>query len=188
LLGPGDAWRTAFPPSTGAWIAARDVYEALRRGEEPHIHPDLLRARGNWPENEELCDLRSRHKQLHGELGQRAHFFTEGGYCTLYAAGMGRRGRGGFDDAIAEACARVCEDEFDHMLHGIAGLDREPLAAEDRELLTRLTVEQARLRIRMRNAQFSHPLSESRVAELCEGKAEPHPFDWERAGLEPPPA
>ena len=69
------------------------------------------------------------------------------------------------------------------MLNGIIGLDDVSFDARDWGLLTELTVEQMQLRIHMRNAQFSHPLSERRVREICTGSCDPMPFDYAKAGL-----
>lgn len=156
------------------------AYDALRQ-QEPPLDLATIRA-CNWQENLQLASTRARHRTQHGELGARAQAFTEGGYCTLYAEGMRLRGRGGADDLIAEACARVYDDEWDHMIHGIAGLEEHRLSAGDWALLTELSVEQMRLRIRMRNAQFGYPLSATRIQELQAGEIEPLPFDYGRAG------
>ena len=170
------------------YVAFADVYETLRTEAEPPVDPALLKQVGDWPENVTLVTLRAEHKRLHGELGQRAHAFTEGGYCTLYSEGMRLRGRGGIDDLIATACGLVYDDEFGHMLLGIAGLDQEALSARDWELLRELTVAQMRLRIEMRNAQFGFPVVPQRIAELQAGRCAPLDFDWDRAGLLAPAA
>ena len=139
----------------------------------------------SWPEDDVLGTLRYKHREEHGELGRRACQFTEGGYCTLFSEGMalGRdsTAHDGRDALIAEACAKVYDDEFGHMLKGVAGLDREGLSAEDWALMEKLTIEQLELRIDMRNAQFGHPLSAARVAEIKAGKAEPLAFDYASA-------
>jgi hypothetical protein len=166
------------------YCAFADAYDALR-GEEPGLDVADLERSGNWPENAELGAVRARHRQEHGAIGVRAQAFTEGGYCTLYSEGMARRGRGGDDDVIAAACAYVYDDEWGHMLAGITGLDDEGLDAGAWELLTALTVEQMRLRIRMRNAQFGLPVSPKRLSEIDSGKIEPMPFDYRKAGLLP---
>ena len=106
---------------------------------------------------------------------------TEGGYCTLFREGMRLKGRGGADDMIAEACRRIYDDEFGHMLGGIVGLDAEPLSDADYALMTDLVVEQLRARIRMRNSEFSYPLSEARVEAIYRGEIEPEPFDFAKA-------
>ncbi|MCA1692974.1 MAG: hypothetical protein LC733_12545 [Actinobacteria bacterium] len=160
------------------YCAFADAYDAVR-GDEPPLDLDIL---SNWKENAELGALRARHRRDHGEIGARAQAFTEGGYCTLYSEGM----RLGPDDPIAKACSVVYDDEWEHMLHGIAGLEDQGLDPEGWALLRALTVEQMRLRIRMRNAQFGYPLTEARLREIDEGNIEPLPFDYRRAGLEAP--
>jgi len=157
-----------------------EVHDKLNNG--PLIHPQQLRESGNWKENMGLMNLRSEHKKHHPALGPRAHYFTEGGYCTLYSEGMKLKGRGGTDDMIANACVRVYDDEFDHMLIGIANMD-DDLNEDECRLLEELTAEQMRYRIHMRNAQFSFPVSDKRVDELCNGILEPMEFDYQRAGF-----
>lgn len=177
--------RTAYE-ELAHYCAFADAYEALGDG-VPALDVETVRAAG-WPENDTLVELRARHVRQHGELGRRALLFTEGGYCTLFAEGMRLAGRGGVDDAIAAACARVHDDEFEHMLQGIAGLDSDDgLLGEDGwQLLALLTVEQMRARIRMRNAQFGHPLPEARVLAIEAGEVEALAFDYARAGLRQP--
>jgi len=159
-----------------------DLWQALGAAGES-LSVEWLRQVGDWEENGALMTLRQAHKRRHGELGTRAHRFTEGGYCTLYRAGMTLLGRGGIDDSIAEVCAAVYEEEFDHMLMGIADLDGMDIRDDDWRLLQRLSTEQMRYRIRMRNAQFSYPLPETRIRELCRGAAAPLAFDYRRAGF-----
>jgi len=140
----------------------------------------------DWPENRALMVLRVRHVREFGALGRRAQAFTEGGYCTLYNAGAALAGGGVLDDSIARACDQVLDDEWEHMLEGIADLADDPLGSADWAVIERLTVEQGRLRIRMRNAQFGYPLTPRRVLELEGGVAGPLSFDYTRAGLLPP--
>jgi hypothetical protein len=162
-----------------------DAHDAIRAG-EPRLTMARIEKMGNWPENAALAALRARHRRRHGELGRRAQAFTEGGYCTLYAEGMRLAGRGGADDVIAAACARVYDDEWDHMIAGIAGLDDARLTSGSWALLTDMTVAQMKLRVRMRNAQFGRPLSDARVEQIDAGAIEPLAFDWDRAGLRCP--
>jgi len=140
----------------------------------------------DWPENAELQSMRARQRREHGELGERASAFTEGGYCTLYRAGMALKRETDLDDAIATACAQVFDDEWEHMLEGIAGLAEAPLAARDWARLEELTLAQGRARLHMRNAQFGFPLDAARLRALAAGAAEPLEFDYARAGLSPP--
>ena len=155
-----------------------DVYDAIRDEESPPLDPHALEI---WNDDKYLTDMRIRHNHTHGEIGVRASHFTEGGYCTLFREGMRLKGRGGADDLIAEACRRIYDDEFGHMLGGIVGLDAEPLSDADYALMTELVVEQLRARIRMRNSEFSYPLSEDRIQAIYRGEIEPEPFDYEKA-------
>lgn len=164
------------------YCAFADAYDGMAKPGEEKMNPKILHS---WPEDDELGELRYKHRDEHGELGMRAARFTEGGYCTLFSEGMKLKDRAerhdGRDGLIAEACAKVYDDEFGHMLKGIAGLDQENLSTEEWELLERLSIEQLRLRIKMRNAQFGHPLSDQRVEEIYAGKIEPMSFDYQAA-------
>jgi hypothetical protein len=162
------------------YCAFADAYDALAESGEPKLTPQQLTG---WPEDDDLAKLRYAHRDAHGDLGMRACRFTEGGYCTLYSEGMKLAGNGGRDELIASACATVYDDEFDHMLKGIAGLDGESPTETGWALLERLTVEQLELRIRMRNAQFASPLSETRIRAILAGDIAPLRFDYKRANL-----
>ena len=155
-----------------------NVYDAIRGPDTPALNPHELQA---WDEDAELTRTRHRHNQEHGALGIRASRFTEGGYCTLFREGMALKGRGSTDDMIAQACTKVYEDEFGHMLEGITGLDGEGWTDEQFELMGNLVIEQLRLRIPMRNAEFSFPLSEKRIQAIHAGDIEPEVFDYGRA-------
>jgi hypothetical protein len=157
-----------------------DVHDAIRPKGAPRLHPGMLE---EWPEEKALTALRLRHREAHGALGMRACKTTEGGYCTLFSEGMKLAGRPGIDGLIAEACGKVYDDEFGHMLSGITGIAEEGLGESDWSLLETLIVEQLKQRIRMRNAQFSYPLSEERVQAICRGDIEPLEFDYRRAKL-----
>jgi hypothetical protein len=135
----------------------------------------------DWAENAEIRRRRARIVERHGAIGERACLFTEGGYCTLFSEGMRLAGRGGIDDMIAGACALVYEDEFGHMAKGIVGLDEAGLTVADWDLLGALTVELQEIRIRMRNAQFSHPLTDARIEAIRKGDIEPMVFDFAKA-------
>jgi hypothetical protein len=163
------------------FCAFADAYDAVRRDDGEPLDRSSVHAL-DWPENRSLMELRRAHKEAHGVVGERAHLFTEGGYCTLYSAGMARRGLGEAEDAIAEACGLVFEDEFDHMMEAFAGVDGH-LDEEEWALLLELTVEQGRARIHMRNAQFSYPLAGAALDDAVSGRLPPLPFDYERAGF-----
>ena len=163
------------------YCAFADVHDALRPAGTPKLDPRQLEP---WPEEDALTALRYQHQAEHGALGMRACKLTEGGYCTLFAEGMALRGKPGVDGRIAEACAKVYDDEFEHMLAGIAGIAEENLSDANWRLLESLVAAQLRQRIRMRNAQFSYPLSEERVQAIYRGEIKPLEFDYRRAQLQ----
>ncbi len=162
------------------YAAFADAYDAIRPAGSPKINPEML---NEWPEEAALTKLRYRHQDEHGAVGMRACKFTEGGYCTLFSEGMALRGRDGVDGRIAAACALVYEDEFGHMLNGIANIADDRLSEADWRLLETLVAEQLRQRILMRNAQFSHPVPERRIQEMLRGEIQPIVFDYEKARL-----
>ncbi|MGR8920650.1 MAG: hypothetical protein ACU85V_13620, partial [Gammaproteobacteria bacterium] len=151
------------------YVLFADVYDLLRGPADPPLDVHAARTADEWPENRALGELRQAHRAAHGALAARVCRFTEGGYCTLYREGLKRAGKGPIDDALAHACRRVYDDEVDHMTKGIAGLDAAGLTAADWTLFTELTRAQLAARIHMRNAQFSHPLSAARIAEILDG-------------------
>ena len=157
-----------------------DVYDAISGADTSPMNPHQLET---WDEDAKLTSTRHRHNKEHGALGVRASRFTEGGYCTLFREGMRLKGRGGIDDMIAKACTKVFEDEFGHMLEGIAGLDNEDWSAEQFALMGDLVEEQLHLRVYMRNAEFSFPLSDDRVRAIFAGDIEPERFDYARAEM-----
>ncbi len=165
------------------YCAFADAYDALCDDDDEKLSPSLLRDVPDWPDNSVLRDRRAAIKDEYGAVGERACFFTEGGYCTMFSEGMRLAGRGGADDLIAHACAKVYDDEFGHMLKGIVGLDSDDLNQADWDLLTSLSVELQRLRIPMRNSQMNFPLSDDRVSQIFEGDIEPVRFDFDKANL-----
>ena len=164
------------------YVLFADVYDLLRGPGDAPLDVYAARTADEWPENRALGELRRSHRARHGALGARVCRFTEGGYCTLYREGLGRAGGGAVDDAIARACRTVYDDEVGHMTKGIAGLDNAGLSAADWDLFTELTRAQLAARIHMRNAQFSRPLGDARIAAILDGGIEPLPLDL--AGFE----
>jgi hypothetical protein len=154
---------------------------ALRRSGSWRNSTATQATKTSWPENDDLMNLRRTHRAESLELGRRVYHFTEGGYCALFTEGMKLAGRNAFGDAVAEVCRHIYEDEFNHMLLGIVETADVQLSASDWDTLTRYTVTQMKLRIHMRNAQFSRPVSDHRLDELLAGMAPPVKFDFERA-------
>jgi len=163
------------------YVAFADAHDAMALPGEERLNPHRLE---RWTADAELAALRYEHRRNHGAVGLRACFFTEGGYCTLFASGMELAGNGGRDDLIAAACRAVFDDEFEHMLRGIAGLVDEAMDESDWQLLEQLSCEQMRARIRMRNEQFCFPVPEIRMRQILQGACDPLPFDWARARLQ----
>ena len=163
------------------YCAYADAYDAVREEGEPRLSPTRLKDVPDWPENLAIRDRRAAIKSAHGDVGERACYFTEGGYCTLFSEGMKLAGNGGVDDLIAKAAALVYEDEFGHMCKGIVGLDKEDMSEPDWSLMTDLSVELAAMRIDMRNEQFSYPLSIERIAAIKAGDIHPIVFDFDKA-------
>jgi len=191
VLGPG-----GVPVDEGTrtelahFLAYAEAFRVAGDPDQPRLDLATILA-ADWPENGELMALRREHCRQSPDLGRRAHAFTEGGYCTLYSTGMElaqeHNGDPGLvDRAIAVASKVVYDDEWEHMLEGIADLDDDNMSDRDWARLCELTSQQSRLRIRMRNAQFGFPVSRQRMAELEAGHAEPIVFDWERAGMAAP--
>lgn len=162
------------------YCAFAEAYDAIRPAGTPKMNPHNLES---WPEEDALTALRYEHQDTYGAVGMRACKFTEGGYCTLFSEGMALKGQGGVEDKIAAACALVYEDEFGHMMAGIAGIGDEGLSDADWTLMERLVTEQMHKRIHMRNGMFSHPLSQARIEAIVRGEIEPIRFDFEKARL-----
>lgn len=157
-----------------------NLYQTLE-GSDYKLSPDQLKVEGSWQENDVLMALRTRHTASNRAIGERANRFTEGGYCALFTVGRKLAGDTPFDAAVAEVCEKIYDDEFNHMLLGILEIDENHLSSRDWESLNQFSVEQMRQRIRMRNAQFSSPVTQSRLEELLAGSATPVEFDFDYA-------
>ena len=167
------------------YCAFADAHDALALPGEPRLNPHAVKKA--WREDLELSALRFAHKKENAKLGERATRFTEGGYCTLFSEGMrlkdSKHGPHARANAlIARACAQVYEDEFGHMLKGIVGLDCDRLSAAEWQTLERMSIEQLRARIRMRNAQFGSPLTGAALEAALNGRCAPVAFDYLKAG------
>ena len=155
-----------------------DVYDSLLEPGEPRLNANQTAL---WPEEDELSKFRARIRRGANQRLARATGFTEGGYCTLYSEGAKLKGRSGLDGRIGKACQKVFDDEFGHMMYGVVGMAEDDMTAADWAELTEATCQILRLRLYMRNAQFSHPLSEQRLKEIFAGEIEPIAFDYARA-------
>ncbi len=160
------------------YMAFADAYDAIRPAGAAALNPHEI---APWDEDVALNAYRHQVMDEHGEIGVRATKLSEGGYCSLFREGMRLKGRGGADDVIAEACSKIYDDEFGHMLKGIIGLDDEKLADDDWRLMGELVAGILKRRILMRNAEFSYPLDEDRVHAIFDGDIDPIAFDYQRA-------
>lgn len=154
-----------------------DIYDSLLAEGEPRMRANELTV---WPEEEALSKYRN-HVRVDLPKYARATGFTEGGYCTMYSEGAKLQGRPGIEGRIGSACQKVYDDEFGHMMWGMLGTEIDDLTAGEWKDLVEITCEILRLRLFMRNAQFSHPVPESRMKEILAGKITPIAFDYEKA-------
>jgi hypothetical protein len=154
------------------------VYDKLLQPGEAKLSAAGLEV---WKEEADKAAHGRAMRKNHGRIGSLAGEFCEGGYCTLFSEGMKLKGQPGIDGEIGNISQRIYNDEFDHMMHGVVGMDRSGLTEEDWKVLERITVEHTTHRIYMRNAQFSHPLSDARIAEIVSRKIEPIAFDFAKA-------
>lgn len=168
------------------YCAFADAYDAMRKPGEEKMNPRIVKGKG-WKADEELGRVRHAHRLKYGALGERACKFTEGGYCTLFSEGMALaanpEGHEGRDGIIAEACGKVYDDEFGHMLKGVIGIDSLGLSPQEWDIFEQISVEQLKSRILMRNDQFGKPLSDARIQEIFAGRIKPIAFDYEQAKL-----
>ena len=154
-----------------------DIYDSLLEPGEPRIKANELTL---WPEEDALAKYRN-HIRTNVRKYARATGFTEGGYCTMYSEGAKLQGRPGADGRIGSACQKVYDDEFGHMMWGLLGTDIGDLTEGEWNELVEITCEILRLRLYMRNAQFSHPVPDFRIKEILAGKIKPIEFDYAKA-------
>ncbi len=153
-----------------------DIYDSLS-GEK--LDPAQLTG---WETDDELARMRYEYREQRGKLGYFAVRFTEGGYCSMYAAGMRLAGMGDLNNRIAGACEHVYQDEIGHMRSGFIGLAQQELSPPEWEEIAAMTKKILLQRIHMRNEQFSYPLSLERINAIERGDIRPMEFDY--TGLE----
>lgn len=161
-----------------------DIYDVLS---DTKLDPAQLEG---WPADDELTRLRYACRDRYKLAGDLAVASTEGGYGAMYAVGMELGGMGGINARIARACEQVYADEIGHARHGLVGLARQELPATQWEELAEAITAVLRQRLRMRNEQFSYPVSPERLRALDAGGAAPLAFDYRgidgaAAGAEP---
>ena len=134
------------------YAAFATAYESLRGPAPPIAALDLAEV-VSWPANRRLGQLRRQHRVEHGALGELAAVITEGGGGALYDVGAALSATPA-DRAIAAACAAAVDDEAGHVARAVA--EAAALALDDAAcaVLRRITLEQSRQRIAMREEQF----------------------------------
>ncbi len=153
-----------------------DIHDSLSGH---RLSPDQL---SGWPADNDLARLRYDYRAKRGHLGDFAVRFTEGGYCSMYTAGMKLAGTGTLNDRIAKACEQVYRDEIAHMRAGFAGLAKQRLTPNEWEEVAAMTQKILHQRLRMRTEQFGFPVSAARLAAIEAGEVAPMEFDY--TGLE----
>ena len=153
-----------------------DIYDYISA---TRLNPQQLTG---WQADEMLARLRYDCKEQRGQLGHFASRFTEGGYCSMFVAGMRLAGTGELNDRIAKACEQVYNDEIGHMRLGFVGLAQQTLSAEEWDAVADMIRTILIQRLHMRNEQFGYPLSDARLKAIQAGDIKPMSFDY--SGLE----
>ena len=153
-----------------------DIYDYISG---TRLNPQQLMG---WEADETLAHLRYDYRDKRGQLGHFASRFTEGGYCSMFVAGMRLAGTGEPNDRIAKACEQVYNDEIGHMRSGFVGLSQQTLSPAEWDEVADMVHKILLQRLHMRNEQFSYPLSDARLNAIQAGDIEPTPFDY--SGLE----
>ena len=153
-----------------------DIYDSISG---TTLNPQQLTG---WEADETLAQLRYEYRDKRGQLGHFASRFTEGGYCSMFVAGMRLAGTGELNERIAKACERVYNDEIGHMRLGFVGLAQQTLSPAEWDEVADMVHKILLQRLHMRNEQFSYPLSTARLKAIQAGDIEPMPFDY--SGLE----
>ncbi len=149
-----------------------DIHDFLS-GEK--LHPGQLTS---WEADNELARIRYEYREKSRRLGYFTVRFTEGGYCSMYSAGMRLAGTGELNDHIARACEQVFVDEIGHMRSGMVALSGQQLSAADWDEIAVMTRRILLQRIHMRNEQFSYPLPDERIRAIAAGEIAPMAFDY----------
>lgn len=147
------------------YVLFADVIDVITGGK---LTPEEL-ATYDLPEEQKLREVRANAVQEHGPLARAASSFCEGGGASIFYEGMQIAGDP-LSDKIAAACRSVYEDEMDHAHHGVEDMVAVAKTEEDWATARRLVEAISRQRLRMRNEQFSFPLSEDRLEEIAQGK------------------
>ena len=157
------------------YVVLADIVEELAGRK---VSPEELRATHNQPEHIKERGVRRRDEPW----ARAASSFNEGGGLGIYYAAMNLKPMAGdpYREKIAAAMGMIYDDELLHGLSGTLKCEEYARKAEDEawDQLANHAVAVSQVRVRMRNEQFGHPLSEDRLVEIDEGiDIEPYRFD-----------
>jgi hypothetical protein len=140
-----------------------EIVEWLTKGK---VSPDQC---GPSPEQTRLEELR---RALKDDLGLVPHLNVA--HETVFASAVKNIAGGPLEKKIAAAYRQVYRDELKHYSLGWKELESQELddGQIERVALANKTV--ARQYLVMRNEMFGHPISQSRLNEIDEGKVEPY--------------
>ncbi len=113
------------------------------------------------------------YKAQGSRLELAAALFTRGGGGALFYGFISLRG-GDYEYLLSEASKIVLNDELEHgASEGRDELFKLIGTAKDVETAKDIIIEMSKIRLAMRNEQFSRPLSETRLAEIAGGQIDP---------------
>ncbi len=117
------------------------------------------------------------YKAKGSQLELAAALFTRGGGGALFYGFIALQG-GDYESLLSEASKIVLNDELEHgASEGRDELFKLIHTAGDVETAKDIIIEMSKIRLAMRNEQFSRPLSETRLAEIVAGEIEPLTVD-----------
>jgi hypothetical protein len=167
-------------------ILMEDYQEISHYAMLAYIYEGLTGERVEWRRLREIAktaswyELSRREHQRWAEFKERgsrlelaAALFTRGGGGALFYGFISLEG-GDYEFLLSEAAKIILHDELEHG----ASEGREELlklirTPRDVEIAKEIIIEMSQIRLAMRNEQFSRPLSETRLAELVNGKLNP---------------
>jgi hypothetical protein len=151
------------------WLTGErvDIKEVVRRYNRWNPDPSL-------PNNEEWCKLAKVFRDQEQRKEHWAWIITsqgllEGGSCGLFYAAS-RLSGDELNQRIARAFEVVLNDERGHGPANILEITKVINNEEELTGAKEMLIERGTQRLRMRNEQFSHPLTNQRILEIAQGK------------------
>lgn len=143
---------------------------------------EIVRMYNRWnpdpkaPQNEEWCKLAALFREQEARREPWARLITsegllEGGSCGMFYAASLLKGSA-IDNAIGKAFEVVLIDERGHGPANVYDVEKYIKSEQDLESAKQMLYARALQRLRMRNEQFSYPLSWERLKEIMDGKVD----------------